>query len=130
VVLLVAVRFCPRVGAVALDTLTVVVALATAFAIPAVRLAAVPLMLVPVNDGVVVTDHVPLDIDGMPVLADVFWPVPPHCAPIAVPFQTPVAIVPNEVRDDPVMPAGRDEPDKLPAGYPVVMQPTPVPDVY
>jgi hypothetical protein len=68
----VAVSTLPLVGAVALEVLTVVVALAMAFAIPAVKPDAVPLMLVPVNDGVVVTDHVPLDTEGMPVLADVF----------------------------------------------------------
>ena len=56
---LVAVSTWPSVGAVALDVFTVVVALATALAMPAVRLAAVPLILVPVSVGVVVSVIVP-----------------------------------------------------------------------
>jgi hypothetical protein len=107
---LVAVSTLPLVGAVALDVFTVVVALAMAFAIPAVKPEAVPLMLVPVNDGVVVTDHVPLDTEGMPVLADVFWPVPPHCAPTAVACHVPVDSVPTDVRDDDTIPDGNAVP--------------------
>jgi hypothetical protein len=42
-------------------------------------------------------DQVPAATDGMPVDPDELMPVPPYAAPIAVPFQVPVVIVPTEV---------------------------------
>ena len=48
-----------------------------ALILPAVRLEAVPEMFVPVNVGVVLTDHVPELIEGMPVDEAVDMPVPP-----------------------------------------------------
>jgi len=43
-------------------------------------------------------------------------PVPPKFAPIAVPFHTPVAIVPTEVKEEAVTPEARVAPVKVPAG--------------
>jgi hypothetical protein len=40
---------------------------------------------------------VPEEIIGTPVLAEVLIPVPPYCAPIAVPFQEPETTVPTVV---------------------------------
>ena len=43
-------------------------------------------------------DQVPLEMTAMPVHAELSRPVPPLVLPIAVPFQTPVPIVPSVVR--------------------------------
>ena len=62
--------------------------------------------LVAVSVGVVVAENVPLEAWITPVDAEKFCPVPPHCAPTAVPFHVPVAIVPSEVSDDVTIAAG------------------------